>query len=458
MKDVLLEAGHQHRWRFSFEALDQPVQMVVQNHVRKMSMSMLTLDLSQTPEQVRFVSLMTQPRAAAGRHQGEEDHIVVFEVASIAGHEHRMKSPPWPSESETGAICLEKSALVSIRILRLFRNISDGFQAAAIGGLIRLLAFCLCQSPRGIMKRLRSSHSHSIRHPTMRYEFAKLVFDADSGRLARQGGKGVSLRPQVARLLQVFLDHPDQVLDRETLCKAVWDEGTVIDFESGLAAVLRELRRALTGQGADDDLIETIPRRGCRLTLAADQVQRVEHSPPLNRSQVRRGIWGGAAFGAVVLLIFSLFWPGGSAPPPPESEPQPQRHALAILPFEHLAGTEPEPPYSGILLADYLLTELWREGLQETDLIGRTSLLAFEERSDVAAAAAAELGVDLLVEGSISRDEDAWRITARLLQIPPGTVRWSMQISVPTDGPLPLSELAEQLAEGMRTDWSARAE
>jgi len=287
----------------------------------------------------------------------------------------------------------------------------------------------------------------------MTYTFANLEFDASTGKLAAKGASdGLTLRPQVARLLQAFLDHPNEVLDRETLCKAVWDEGTVVDFESGLAAVLRELRRGLAEQGGDENLIETIPRRGYRLKIKPVAVRQAETEKPLDRGQVRRGIWGAAAFAAVVLLILSLFWPT-PVEPPAEIDPDRPTHALAILPFEILTGADLQPEGAGIVLADYLLTELWESGLHDVSLIGRTSLRAYQDRDDIAAAVAADLAVDLLLEGSISRSDEQWRIDARLLQIPPGTVSWSERRYAPTDQALPIAEIAENLADSLRKSW-----
>ncbi len=310
---------------------------------------------------------------------------------------------------------------------------------------------------------MRISHRHAttgnkLSNETfaMRYSFANLEFNAATGRLSAKGaGEGMTLRPQVARLLQAFLDHPNQVQDRETLCKAVWDEGTVVDFESGLAAVLRELRRSLAEQGGDEDLIETIPRRGYRLKLKPLAVRTEQQQAPLDRSQVRRGIWGAAAFAAVVLLLLSLFWPTPVEPPAADPEGS-SAHAMAILPFEILTDTDLQPEGAGIVLADYLLTELWESGLEDVSLIGRTSLRAYQDRSDIAAAVAEDLGVDLLLEGSISRADEQWRVDARLLQVPPGTVSWSERLHAPVTEPLPVAEMAASLVDSLRRAWEAR--
>ena len=97
-------------------------------------------------------------------------------------------------------------------------------------------------------------------------EFDKFIFDPADGRLAsRAGSAEVHLRPQAGKLLVRLLSQPRTVIDRDTLVRAIWGEDTVVDFESGLAALLRELRQAIQSLDGDPALIETVPRRGYRL-------------------------------------------------------------------------------------------------------------------------------------------------------------------------------------------------
>jgi DNA-binding winged helix-turn-helix (wHTH) protein/TolB-like protein len=289
-----------------------------------------------------------------------------------------------------------------------------------------------------------------LRKTGVKYRFLDCSFDQGDGRIEAANGQIVHLRPQVARLLQAFLDHPGQVLDRERLCRSIWDEGTVIDFESGLAAVLRELRRAFGDLGLEGDLIETIPRRGCRLNLSEQAVQAgAETAPGKAQRPPRHPIWPllAAAVAILVTLAVLVWWRLTPAPP---SGPT---HALAILPFEQLADRPIEPEHAGLLMADYLLAELWPEGLEDVALIGRTSLLAYAGREDVAAAVAADLGVNLLIEGSISRVGENWRVDVRLLEVPPGRVLWSGLQVWPADQPLPVAESTARLVEELRANW-----
>ena len=83
-------------------------------------------------------------------------------------------------------------------------------------------------------------------------------------------------------------------------------------------------------------------------------------------------------------------------------------------------------------------------------------------RQDVVSAIAADLGVDLLMEGSVRVSSGGWQVDLRLLQVPPGRVVWSHAIegeepALPTDAAA--AELVERLAEAwpeLRKDLNSR--
>jgi DNA-binding winged helix-turn-helix (wHTH) protein/TolB-like protein len=291
---------------------------------------------------------------------------------------------------------------------------------------------------------------------SVQYHFRNCTFDEQDGRLSQSNGApATTLRPQVARLLAAFLSQPGQVLDREHLCAQVWESGTVIDFESGLAAVLRELRKALAQLGCPPDLIETIPRRGYRLNLDPGEVTHaavpVAAGP---RGQSRWRSMPSATAIALALLLVAVIWWWPESTQPPEGPMD--SYSLAILPFEQFSGHDRPPEHAGLLIADYLLAELGQQGLDGVALIGRTSLQAYAGREDVAAAVAADLGVNLLIEGSIMASDDGWRVDVRLLEIPPGRVVWSELLFWPGEPALPVADSARQIADNLRSDWSMR--
>lgn len=278
------------------------------------------------------------------------------------------------------------------------------------------------------------------------YVFADLRFDPADGRLARiDGGSASQLRPQVARLLLAFLDHPQDLIEREQLCRAVWDEGTVIDFESGLAAVLRELRAELKSLGLAADLIETVPRRGYRLNC---QVRRA--GPTLSLSRSGRKRLAGLSAALVLLLLSGLYalWPTPKAPPP-DSFGQ----TLAVLPFSQFGEAADDPRQLDLLLADRVLAQLWEAQLEDVVLMGRASVSAYAGRDDLAAAVARDLGIALLLEGSVVFDAGRVSVSARLLDMPSGHILWSHELDFAQQQMPPVADLARMLVDALAREW-----
>ncbi|AKS42783.1 winged helix-turn-helix domain-containing protein [Wenzhouxiangella marina] len=282
--------------------------------------------------------------------------------------------------------------------------------------------------------------------------FSGCRFDGQDGRLTGPGGEA-SLRPQAGRLLERFLEAPGEVLDRETLIAAVWDEGSVVDFESGLAALMRELRQALEQVGLEASLIETVPRRGYRFHGRIDGAAAAEAvTEPEARSGWRR--WGGgmlAVFLLILLVVLAWYW---NRPVPSSAPP-----ALAILPFEQYGDDSPEASLEsrqGRLLADTLLAELWAAELPDLELIGRATLRPYQGREDVARRVADDLGVDLLLEGLIAESPTGGlRVDARLVYMPRGTVLWSSTWASEGDEALPVGTVAQDFVAELTRAWPA---
>lgn len=283
-------------------------------------------------------------------------------------------------------------------------------------------------------------------------------YDPADGRLEHlPAGRAVTLRPQAGRLLQALLAAEGGVVPRETLYRAVWDEGTVVDFEAGLAALVRELRQALDQLDGKSGLLETIPRRGYR--LRAEPASGPAGAPPVatGRRMLRRA-WPVAA-AAAVALAFVGWWllagrsgDPGQAPAPAGSGSE---RALAVLPFQAFEQPAAAGPRLELLLADAFLSELWRAELPGIELVGRATLMPYGDREDVAPAVARDLGVQLLVEGSLVRAGDDWQVTARLLAMPGGRVLWSETASMSAGSQPPVATTVAALATSLREAWPA---
>lgn len=290
-----------------------------------------------------------------------------------------------------------------------------------------------------------------------RYRFDQFVFDPSDGRLEHAGsGAALTLRPQVARLLVALLESPDTVIERDTLCRAIWGEGAVVDFEAGLAAIVRELRQALDQLGGAAGLLETVPRRGLRFGVAvtAAGAEQGPHTQNKMGKLPRRAVLVVALVLAMALVWLLARW--SMAPPAPTVPAPGQEWTLAVLPFERFGEAPANEARLELLLADALLARLWAAELEGVVLIGRATLAPYASREDIAGAVARDLGVRLLIEGSIVEDAEGWRVTARLLHMPAGRVLWSDTIDWAGAGEMPVRESAARLVDSLAAEWAER--
>lgn len=192
----------------------------------------------------------------------------------------------------------------------------------------------------------------------------------------------VRLQDQPFEILHAMLERPGEVVTRDALRRRLWPEGTFVDFEHSLNAAIKRLRAALGDDADNPRFIETLPRRGYRFIAAA----------------------GEAA---------------------PDGGPQPGSGVrLAILPFVNLSGSAAEDYFSDGL-TDEMIAQAGRLCRGRVAVIARSSCMALKG----AALGAREIGDTLranyLVEGSVRRDGDRVRITARLIAAEAETQLWA---------------------------------
>ena len=101
------------------------------------------------------------------------------------------------------------------------------------------------------------------------YEFGEFRLDT-SNRLLLRAGKVVPLKPKVVETLMVLVEHRGEVLEKESLIKALWPDSFV--EESNLTQNIYVLRKALGESSTAPVFIETIPRRGYRFIADVNEM------------------------------------------------------------------------------------------------------------------------------------------------------------------------------------------
>jgi pentatricopeptide repeat protein len=126
----------------------------------------------------------------------------------------------------------------------------------------------------------------------------------------------------------------------------------------------------------------------------------------------------------------------------------PQIRSLAVLPLRNISG-DPSQDY----LADGITEELIGKlaGIRELRVISHTSVMRFKDPKQSVPEIAKALGVDAVVEGSVSREGSRIRVTAQLIRGATDEHFWSETYDREMSDALPLeSELAQAIAEKVR--------
>src|SRR5438270_8259529 len=111
--------------------------------------------------------------------------------------------------------------------------------------------------------------------------FGAFELHSDSGELRKYGIR-IRLQTKPLQVLQCLLEKPGKIVSREEIRSRLWNEGTFVDFESGLNTATNRLRAALGDSAEAPRYIETLPRLGYRFicpVVEIDENERAAISP-----------------------------------------------------------------------------------------------------------------------------------------------------------------------------------
>lgn len=230
--------------------------------------------------------------------------------------------------------------------------------------------------------------------------------------------RSVKLEPRAMDVLMFLAQHAGEVVSIEQLIAAVWQGAVVGDGSVYLA--IRQLRQSLDDDSDGSSYIETIPKRGYRLTVRVEHLQQDEDSTDAAAlsapSETKRSFsrwWIVAAATAAALLVLALTSRQMTSASPA---------SVAVLPFDNLSS-DPEQEY----FADGMTIELLNKLSRVSDLrvTGPTSSFHFKGRNENPREVAAALGVEHLLEGSVRKAGERVRITASLSSAQSGQQLWA---------------------------------
>jgi TolB-like protein/DNA-binding winged helix-turn-helix (wHTH) protein/tetratricopeptide (TPR) repeat protein len=297
----------------------------------------------------------------------------------------------------------------------------------------------------------------------VRLRFGVFELDERTGEL-RKAGARIRIAGQPLRLLERLLDRPGDLVTREELRQELWSEDTFVDFECNLNSAIKRLRAALGDSADTPRFIETLPRRGYRFLVPvertpippapddrahpADVALPPESADPptqdatpevVNADQNRRLRWLVSAAVLVIMAAGALGYMGWRDRPP-------RFQAIAVLPFVLANPVSAEDEYIGFGMSEALITELSKmTGLR---VISQTSSMQYKNAGKALPAIAEELGVDVVVEGSVQREGDRVRITVQLIEAATDAHLWAENYERDLGGVLALvDDVARSVAE-----------
>ena len=220
------------------------------------------------------------------------------------------------------------------------------------------------------------------------YEFDSFRLDPTERLLLREG-QPLSLTPKAFDTLLLLVQNSGHLLDKEQLLKSIWPD-TFVE-EANLANNISLLRRLL-GQGAGgQQYIETQPKRGYRFVAAVNEV---------------RG---------------DLSEPESDSAPAGESWEANADRTIAVLPFRSLCEAADE--YIELGITDVLITRL--SNINEIVVRPTSAVRKYATLEQDPVAAGRELQVEAVLEGSIRKLGDRYRVTVQLVTVRDGVSLWA---------------------------------
>lgn len=258
------------------------------------------------------------------------------------------------------------------------------------------------------------------------YQFGNFVLDKNEHTL-RSGPNQIHLRPKVFETLLYLVENPGKLVTKKNLLDKIWHN--VIVTENTLSHCIDEVRQALNDNAQKPIFIRTIPRLGFKFIFEVKEIRHNNFSDEAgiskdsNNHQKKNKIFSShflkskyffPIISSIVLLsiIVFLFTSNNS---------NQNINSIAVLPFINL-NTNQSQDYFADGMTETLISNLGK--IKKLRVISRTSMMTFKNKSEPVPEIGRKLNADVVVEGSVLKDNDRIRITAKLIRTNTDKLLW----------------------------------
>ena len=236
------------------------------------------------------------------------------------------------------------------------------------------------------------------------------------------------LEPQVMAVLMCLVKQHGQVVSREIIEQQAWPN-RVVGYDSLSTAIIK-LRKALNDDSKNSRYIETVPKKGYRLIATVGSVGAdananlsdiIDTTHPAEKIQPRRQRFQ-------LLIIVGLITAGfgfilyNKLPYLITNIQIENKNTIAVLPFDNMSEDIQQEYFSDGITAD-LITDLSK--ISGLSVIARNSVFAYKDSSIDVRQIGKELAVNYIIEGSVRKNNEKVRISARLIDATSGHNLWA---------------------------------
>lgn len=269
-------------------------------------------------------------------------------------------------------------------------------------------------------------------------------FELDPGAYElRRAGQPLKLERIPLKLLFLLAEHPRQLVPRDQIVERIWGSDIHLDTDNSINGAVRKIRQALGDSCENPRFIQTVTGEGYRFMAPVqpppDPVPTPASIPALPLApgalEARRIFKPRYALALAVatilftIIFFFFFFVVFARRPKSHSEhssPMASRSMLAVLPFENLTGDSSQEYFSDGITEE-LIAKLGSLDPQHLGVIARTSVMHYKGSGVPLDRIGRELGVQYVIEGSVRRDPQHFRITAQLIEVKDQTHVWAKE-------------------------------